>query len=194
MMAAAAANFWDRGADGMYTWFLEWPLAASARHILTLLAHPQRLAEADKHYFLLRGAPAADEVGFATPLPLQIAASDKGTRHPLPFYISDDLEGRAQRLRRVTLKIRIYDLVSQDGLTFWLNGQSLNGETCLRQYGEPFTPYNHMWLEFDLRRVRPKKGHNLLEIQLDQRVEGLVSPLIVDNVEILVEYGPYPST
>ena len=33
----------------------------------------------------------------------------------------------------------------------------------------------------------------MLEIVLDERAEGLTSPLRVEDVEILVEYGSYPS-
>ena len=49
------------------------------------------------------------------------------------------------------------------------------------------------WLEFHLENVRPRQGANLLEISLDRLAGELVSPLSVDEVEIIVEYGPYPS-
>ena len=32
MMRAVAANYWTRGADGLYTWFLKWPLGDTERH------------------------------------------------------------------------------------------------------------------------------------------------------------------
>ena len=44
-----------------------------------------------------------------------------------------------------------------------------------------------------MQGVRPRKGQNLLEIALDRRPEGLVSPLVVEDVEVVVEYGSYPS-
>ena len=50
------------------------------------------------------------------------------------------------------------------------------------------------WLDFDLRRVRPRKGWNTLEIVLDGRPADLISPLVVQDIELIVEYGPYPST
>ena len=193
MMRAAAANFWDRGADGMYTWFLRWPLGDAERRILADLGDPDLAKEGDKHYLITGDSQAAQSVGYETPLPLEIAASEPGTRHRIPFYIADDVEGAAERIRQVLLKIKIYDLVAQDRLTFLLNGQSLAGETCLRDFGEPMTPYNWMWLEFHLENVRPRKGHNLLEISLDRRAEGMISPLRIEDIEFIVEYGSYPS-
>ena len=193
MMAAAAANFHQRGADGLYCWFLDWPLGATERHILTLLANPRLLPETDKHYFLPRRTAGTEELGYQLPLPLQIEAADTGTRHALPLFVSDDIEDRSDRIRRITLRVRVYDLVSRDRLSLFINGASLAEEACLRQYGERFDPYNHMWLEFDLRRVRPRKGENLLEIRLDQRVDELLSPLKIDQVELKIEYGVYPS-
>ena len=74
-----------------------------------------------------------------------------------------------------------------------LNGESLSQETCLRQTGEPIAPYMGQWLEFHLENVRPRQGENLLELSLDRRADGLMSPLQVEDVEVIVEYGPYPS-
>jgi hypothetical protein len=193
MMRAAVASFWDRGADGMYTWFLKWPLGDSERRTLTEMGDPDMVKEGDKHYFMNRRTEPADMLGYVTLLPIEIEASDTDTRHKVPFYIADDIEGASDRIRQVLLRIRVYNLVSSDRLTLRLNGESLSGETCLRSRGELIAPYLAMWLEFHLKKVRPRKGHNMLEIVLDERAEGLTSPLRVEDVEILVEYGSYPS-
>jgi hypothetical protein len=193
MMRAAAANYWARGADGMYTWFLRWPLGTTEHRILSELGDADLSRKGDKHYFINRRTPGAENAGYETLLPLKIAAADTGVRHAFPFYISDDIEGTADRIRQVRLKIQMYDLVTADKIEFLLNGQSLESQTCLRQYGEHFTPYNGMWLDFELREIRPRRGHNLLEITLLQRAEGLKSALVIEDVEIIVEYGSYPS-
>ena len=193
MMRAAAANYWERGADGMYAWFLRWPLGDAERNILTGLGDPELAKEGDKHYVLARKNAGSEKMGYDTPLPVEIASSDTGTRHGISFYIADDIEGAADRIRQIKLRINILDLVSADRLTILLNGDSLSGETCMRSYGKDIAPYRGQWLEFHLQSVRPKKGKNLLEVTLDGRAEGLVSPLSVDEVEIIVEYGPYAS-
>ena len=194
MMRAAAANNWQRGADGMYTWGMRWPLGDSERRILSELGDPDLAKEGDKHYIVSRAVDGTEAVGYKTPpLPIDIASSDTGTRHQIPFYISDDVQGDASRVRRVLLRINIRDLVSADRLTVLLNGESLSQETCLRQTGEPIAPYMGQWLEFHLENVRPRQGENLLEVSLDRRADGLMSPLQVEDVEVIVEYGPYPS-
>ena len=109
--------------------------------------------------------------------------------------IADDMEGAADRIREVRLRIRIMNLVTADRLTVLLNGKSLAGETCLRAFGQntPHIAPRGQWLEFQLRDVRPVKGQNVLEISLDSRPEGLEGGVTVENVEVYVEYSPYPS-
>ncbi len=188
MMRAAVANYWARGADGMYTWFLRWPLEDASRRILCELGDPDLIKEADKHYVISKTEGYAKAVGYQTPLPIEIAASDTGRPHRIPFYLADDI----QAAKHIRLKINIYDLVTADQLTILLNGQSLADETCLRDYGH-VNPYLSQWLEFHLKDVRPNQGKNVLEISLDHRAGGLISSLKVEDVEILVEYGSYPS-
>ncbi len=192
MMRAAAANYWALGADGMYSWFLRWPLGDASRRILTELGDPDLVREADKHYLLNRSLKIAQRVGYPTVLPLEITASDRST-HKIIFTIADDIGEVAERIRQIQLRINIRDLVSVDRLRILLNGQSLVEETCLRDYGSPIAPYLGQWLKFELKKVRPRKGHNRLELILDKRADGLVSPLKVEDVEIIVEYGSYPS-
>jgi hypothetical protein len=177
----------------MYAWFLHWPLGDAERNILTELGDPELAKESDKHYVLTRRGKTLEELDYETPLPVEIASSDTGTRHGIPFYIADDIQGAPDRIRQIRLRINIRDLVSEDRLSILLNGQSLSRETCLRDYGGAIAPYIGQWLEIHLENVRPRQGGNLLEISLDRRAEGLVSPLSVDEVEIIVEYGPYPS-
>jgi hypothetical protein len=193
MMRAAAANYWKRGADGMYTWFLHWPLGDAERNILTELGDPDLVEEGDKHYVLTRGGKTSEQIGYKTPLPIEIVSSDTGTRHGIPFYIADDIQGASDRIRQIRLKINIRDLVLADQLTVLLNGQSISGETCLRSPASNTSPYVGQWLEFHLENVRPRQGENLLEVSLDRRAVGLVSPLRVDEVEMIIEYGSYPS-
>ena len=117
-----------------------------------------------------------------------------GRGNPIPFYVADDVAGAKGRIRQIRLKINITDLVSADRLDIRLNDKSLKDESCLRTHGSDINPYGGQWLEFHLRDVLPRQGENLLEIILENRAQGLVSPLKVEEVELIVEYGPYPST
>ncbi len=186
---AAAANHWSRGVDGLYTQFMRWPLGDAQRRTLTELGDWELIKEGNKHYVLRRRSKIADEMGYYAALPIEIPSADAKQRYSIPFFIADDIEGSSDRIRQIQLKLNIYNLVSADRLTLRLNGNSLEQETCLRDFGEQFGPYRGQWLEFQLKQVRPRKGQNLLEISLDHRPRGLQGGISVENVEIWVNYG-----
>jgi hypothetical protein len=194
MMRAAAANYVDRGVDGLYTWFLPWPFGGEQRAWLTEMGDWTALKRGAKHYVLRRRHPDATEIGYDAPLPVQIPFGHPGQLHEIPFYVSDDLEAEAHRVQRVTLRMNIADTVSADRLTLLLNGVSLEGERCVRSMCTVLEPYKGIWLEFDLVRVRPRQGRNVLALSLDERPLDLECDIRVDDVEIRIEYGPYTAS
>ena len=191
---AASANYWRRGVDGLYAWFMQWPLGDTERRILTEIGDPELIGEADKHYVLHGSSERSSEMGYPAGLPLKIPGPEPGKRYPIPFSISDDVEGKAERIRKVVLKLHIDNLLTSDRLTVLLNGQSLAEEICLRNYADNIVPYQGQWLEFHLRKVRPRKGENLLEISLDERPPHMGVGISVEWVEVRVDYGFYPTT
>ena len=191
---AAAANYWRRGVDGLYAWFFRWPLGDRERRVLTELGDPELIREADKHYVLHRRSKGAVEMGYRASLPLRMPAGDAGKRYSIPFTISDDIKGGAERISQVVLKLYVDNLVTADRLTLLLNGQSLEQEICRRDYANRIDPWLGQWLEYRLRKVRPRQGENLLEISLDGRPAGMGGRISVESVEIRVEYGSYPTT
>ena len=193
ILRATAANFWARGVDGLYTWFMHWPLEDTERRMLTELGDPDLIEEGDKRYVLRLRNQAATELGYDANLPLEIKAADPERRHAIPFYIADDIAGAAARIRRVRLWISFSNLVSGDQLEIFLNGDALAGEVCLRDFSRGIGPASAYTLEFHLEKVRPTKGQNLLEIVLEKRPDELVGGVIVQEMEITVEYGPYPT-
>ena len=202
MMRAAAGNFWDRGADGLYTWFLRWPLGDAERRILTEIGNPELSKEGEKHYVLPRRCEDAAGVGlvYDAALPIQIPSADSNARYEIPFYVSENIQASSERVREVRLKINVSNLVTADNLAILLNGRSLSQETCTRTFGgtqkigNSNVPYNGQWLEFRLEGERPHKGENLLEMSLEKRPEGFKGGVIIEDVEIVVEYGPYASS
>jgi len=192
-MRAAAASFWDRGVDGLYAWFLRWPLGDEERRILTEIGDESLVKEQNKHYVLARNVQGDSESHYRTHLPVEIVAADAGVRHQIPLYLADQMAEYRDRIRQVVLRVMIRDLVSADRLSVWLNDKSLGGVRCLRDHGSGAAPYMGQWLEFHLGDVWPLHGENTLTVALDARATGLVSPLVIEEVEVLVEYGPYPS-
>jgi len=190
MMRAAAANYWHLGADGLYTWFLGWPLEDAERRILAELGDEDLVRGQDKHYFLRRRCPEAGEFDYPGQLPLEISSGELGRPHPLRFAIAD--EPANNRVQRVSLRLGIANLVSDHALRLRLNGRSLTGP-CRRSPLRAVDPYAGQWVEVELDRAHLRQGENLLEIALVRRPEDLVGPLSVEDAEIRVEYGLYPA-
>jgi len=193
MMRAVAANYWDYGVDGLYTFFLRWPLGQVERGILTELGDPEVVKEKSKHYVLRRRFEPAAKLGYDATLPFEIPSADPLKRYSIPFYMADDIQGAADRIRNVQLHINVKNLVTADRLAMFLNGRSLAGEACRRSFDRSTNPYWSQWLEFSLEKVRPKKGQNLLELSLEKRPDRLEGKVTVNAVELIVDYGAYPS-
>lgn len=201
MMRAAAANMLAKDVDGIYTWFLNWPLGVTERHMLTEMGDPDLTANGDKHYVVRRRTDSAAEMGYDAPLPLEINEVDPNKRHEILFNIADDIEASADRIQSVMLRIRISDMVSTDKVAIEINGRSIADQTCRRGFGgvvrRPPSPhiiehYSAQWLEFDLTTVRPRQGQNVLSFSLDSRPELLTGGIRIDDVEVVIGYADYP--
>lgn len=192
MVHAAAANFWNRGVDGLCTWFMKWPLRQQERSVLSEIGDPDLVKERDKRYVFIRRSEEAASLGYDAYLPLELGEESYGELFSLPFYIADDIAGASDRIRQVHLRINISNVVTQDRFTVLLNGESLEDETCLRDYGRRDAPRDQ-WFEFHLERVRPRRGRNVLEIALDGRPDLLVGGVRIEEVEVYVQYGPHPT-
>ncbi|MBM3933174.1 MAG: hypothetical protein FJ319_02555 [SAR202 cluster bacterium] len=192
MFRAAAANFWAKGVDGLYTWFLKWPFGDAEHRILTEIGDPDTIKERSKRYVVRRRSKDAAELGYSAFLPLAIPEANPGHAYPIPFHVADDIRGRADRIRQIRLRINISNVVTQDQFTIKLNGKSPAKEICLRDFGR-LDAARDQWIEFVLVGVRPEKGMNMLDISLDSRPKGLEGGVVVEEVELYVEYGPHPS-
>jgi hypothetical protein len=193
-LRAAVANNWARGVDGLYAWFMRWPLGDEERSSLSEWGDQDLIKKGDKHYVLACNLEAEkDDSHYPTSLPVEIAPSDTGTKHTIPFYIADDITNNRDRIQQIRLRMNIIDLVSADRIDILLNGESLKHEICLRSYGSNIVPYASQRLEFQLKDTWPVQGDNRLDVVLEKRVEGLVSPLKIDQLEVLISYAPFPS-
>jgi len=191
---AAASNFYSKGVDGIYTWFLRWPLSSPERQTLTEIGDHDLVKMADKNYVLRHKTEASEARGYGANIPVEIPSADATKKHEVPFYVSDEFVEKAPYIKQVKLRLNIANLLSDDKLTIELNDKSLKNEPLTRSYGRPFDPYGAQWLEFDLRGIKPKTGNNVLSISLDSRPEDMSNGITVEKVELSVEYGSYPST
>ena len=191
---AAASYFYSKGVDGLYTWFLRWPLSNPERQTLTEIGDHDLVKMEDKNYVLRHKTEASEARGYGANIPIEIPSADPTKKYRIPFYVSDEFIEKASYIKQVKLRLNIANLLSDDKLTIELNGESLKNEPITRNYGRPFDPYGAQLLEFDLRNIKPKTGNNELSISLDARPEDMASGITVEKVELSVGYGSYPST
>ena len=182
MIRAAVANYFDQGADGMIVgpWFY-WPFRDAEKAFLTDLGDPQDVKEKDKHYFVPHRSEQAANLGYDHALPIQFEKPGPAARGDIPFHIADDFT--SPHVDRVRLCVRINNAVTQDRFTFKLNGESLANERLRRTTHR----YEFLWFEFDLERVRPRHGKNVLSVALEERPQEFGGSAEVAEVEVLVE-------
>jgi hypothetical protein len=195
MFRAAAANYWDWGVDGLCTYMLHWPLGVEERAILSELGDAEMVKEKNKHYVLARRSPTAAALGYDHTLPHELSVGAKA--HEISFYIADDLEAAATRLAEIRLRLYLANIVSADRFTVVLNDHSLATETCrrLRKTERDTFPHSgarNFWLDFQLQDIRPVQGWNTLTITLDGRPKGLGGSVSLEEVEVIINYSPYP--
>ena len=193
-LRAAAANYLTAGVDGLYTWYMQWPLGDAERRMLTELGDPEAIHAGDKHYILRTPSEQALEMGYGSQLPVRIPANGLGKQYKIPFRVADDLDAESDRVRQVRLLMDVDNLVTADKFAVELNGQSLAKETCLRTYESRIRPFRGQRLEFHLQKVRPRKGDNVLTVSLDARPANFVGGVTIKHFELFIEYGPYPTT
>ena len=193
-MRAAAMNMWDRGADGLYTYFADWPHGDGVRRYLTDMGDPDLMVEKTKHYFMAERKEEATAMEYDQPVPIAIPCADPDKKYDVPFYVSDDIEGKADRIKSVTLRMKVDNLMTNDTLSVNINGKSLADEPMSRDYGHPFGPYAAQQLEFYLHSARPSKGWNTLTVSLDARPDNMVGGVTVHDVEIIVKYSSFASS
>ena len=91
------------------------------------------------------------------------------------------------------MRLGIEDLLTADKLDIRLNGHSLADETCTRESLRTNDPYGGQWLSFDLCSVRPQQGDNVLDIALIERPANIGSDLVIEDIEVIVHYGTFPT-
>ena len=188
MMRAAAANFWAAGVDGLSTWFMPWPLGAAERLILSEMGDRELVQEGDKHYFLRRCAEKPGRFDYQAHLPLEIPSADPQQRYEIPFAVADDADN--DHIQHARLKLNVTNLVTADQLDVWLNGERL--PAAARRYDmRPYDTFTGQWLTFDLAGGSLRQGANVLALALSSRPAGFAGGVVVEDVEIIVEYDVF---
>ena len=189
-----AANFWQQGADGIYTfnWFPhEQPLAYQAP-LLREIGDPRVLAVKDKTFsaecseygpesqYQHPSSPRYHNWMFA-PLPVILHPVWNANSFTLiDVEVADDLSGvNAEKVKSLQLWVGLKNLVSGDVIDVRLNGQPL---------GPMPKPEEGKVIKFTLRPDQLRVGVNQAGVRLNKRVAEAANDIILTTVEIHVDY------
>ena len=158
------------------------------------MGDPDLSEEKNRTYFVLRRSQESDNPGYGAPLPITIPGADPDDRRTLELYVADDLSA-SDHVSKLTLSIKITNLIMADVLTILLNGQSILGQSVTRDFAHntPHLAPRGLDLRFQLRNVLPRRGWNTLQISLDARPDLMEGNITIEQIELEVEYSPYPS-
>ncbi len=202
---AAAANAYERGADGFGLcegmWAPNgWPWTAIDRDTLRLLGHPDLLASANKTYrarSMARGAVFKEGI-FRVAGPMLPRDLAQGESIEVPLRVADRVDRAAAqgRLAAVRLRVRFANLEpSLNEVRVEFNGRILPDSMArkidlhfhvIRQ--GPVNPYGYIY-EYTLTPDQyPKPGDNAVRVTLVKRDPKLQIPFGVYDVDCSIEY------
>jgi hypothetical protein len=177
---AGAASYYDRGADGLYFPWFQWPVGPQGRQLLSELDDPDLLKEKPKHYVLRRHDEEAASRGYIAQLPVTLTPGTDAPGQAVHVYVADDSENGD-----ATLRVRLSDSTTHDSITVSLNGEALPEDASSRtSHG-----YTYTWLEYPLARGALRRGVNEVAVALHARPPNLASALVLDSVEVVVAYS-----
>ena len=203
VFAAAAANAYAAGAEGVlfHTYYPDperYPYDDSAMESMRFMGYPDVLAHRDKR-FRIGSNPKADtppKYGVPWQLPLELVPGEKGKE--IHLDVADDLAAKAGEgeLWRCELQVMVQHMMHTDKVKLWWNGKELpEGKWRKADWTYQMRPrpqrYRGYRLHVDLRgEDLPKMGRNTIRVDVLEKDSKLVFPIMISDVELVVEYLP----
>ena len=173
---AAAAAYWDRGADAIYLPWFRWPIGPEERQLFSEMGDPDVLSELPKRYFMAPQHTSNLKFGHTSMLPVNL---EVGQAKTVSMHLAEDVD-RA----RATLCLRLDQSTSLDDMTILINGTELDQEH--RKY-TPFG-YTYSTLEFILPEGTLVHGRNEVSVRVDSRPMNLDRTVVLSALEIDIDY------
>lgn len=172
---AAAAAYWSRGADALYLPWYPWPIGSEQRQILTEISDPDILSEKAKRYYMAPRHTQGVQFGYDALLPASLEAGPVTLR----LYVAED----CQRANAI-LTLKLGESTSHDLMRVQFNGRELpQADATYTAFG-----YEYSTLEFRLDPGALAHGENEISIALLSRPSNLASAVVIEGVEIAVDY------
>ena len=192
---AGALAYWEKGADGIYLPWFNWPIGTQERGILSAINDPGPLRRQPKHYVVRRTDEYAASHGFTAQLPITLTAGLGASDQSVKLFVADDPEDT-----EATLRIRLRNHTSHDSVTVSLNGGPLPNESR-RLMPHGYAPHEgpvvsaltgggipYSWLEYPLARGALRKGYNEVGVVLRARPRNLSGVVTFDCVELVLTH------
>ena len=172
---AAAAAYWSRGADALYLPWYPWPIGSEQRQILTEISDPDILSEKAKRYYMAPRHTQGVRFGYDALLPACLEAGPVTLR----LYVAED----CQRANAI-LTLKLGESTSHDLMRVQFNGRELpQADATYTAFG-----YEYSTMEFRLDPGALAHGENEISIALLSRPSNLASAVVIEGVEIAVDY------
>ncbi|MEO2045300.1 MAG: hypothetical protein ABGX16_01855 [Pirellulales bacterium] len=186
-LRAAASNFWQAGADGIYLWNFHYlPAAGSLGYgrpaheqynkILPEMADPHRLKYLDKS-FPVNHRVWEQYQRASAPAPLPISLRNAPT---IIVRIGDDIPSalREGKLRSVALRLELQRAVEGDSLAIRFNGASEKAKIVTRD--QPIV--------LPLPPLAVKQGVNQLQLAIAHRGESAAGEIVLEQALVNIGY------
>ena len=183
----AAANAWNVGVDGIYTFNL-FPTEPKAQYMH--IGSPETLKGLDKIYAIDPVLPkdfwGFDRSALVVPDRLPVALDADG---PVTFKlpVGEDVAANASEGKEAKAVLRLrFPAVQGDGLSIVLNGADLGPAMPVAALSDAPTP---VWFEIAVAPEKLLRGMNLVEVRLaTSRAGG--EAIVLDRLEVVVNYNP----
>ena len=208
MVRAAASGYWERGADGIYCF--NWHANERTRRpLLTTVGSPRTLKGTDKVYATLHryiggwpfsepkegawaGADLHDRLYGETPVALYRTLTEEGPRFHVGVYDDTVQEARDGNLKTAELQVELKHRSVSDKVEVSLDGAPLP-EPQVRNVAaeDPDNPADvaeDSWLVWKLQPDQAARGTHVVQVRLLERDARLRPPLVVQSVEIHLNY------
>ena len=179
---AGAAAYWEKGADGIYLPWFDWPVGPNEKQILSEIHDPELLREKSKRYWTTVRDVDGDYEGYESQLPLTLETGVDASEQVVHVYLADDHAPGESRLR-----LKLTGSVAADVMSVTLNGVALDWATCrVTRHGGGGDIF--VWAEFPVEAALLRRGNNDIGIAVLSRPSNLVANVVLQSVEITVDY------
>ena len=186
----AAAAYFDKGADGIYLPWFNWPIEAADRQILSEIDDPDILAPKSKHYVVRSHDDGAAEHDYRAQLPLALINGTEPPGQTVTLFAATDQNAEA------LLRLRLRFTTIHDSLVVALNGTALDLAASRREphnytptegslAGKGISSVAYTWLEIPVPAGCVRPGRNEVGVAVLRRPANLEGQIVLDRTELI---------